>query len=51
VGAAGYNVYRSTTAGGYDFTAPLNGAAPVSASSYSDTTGVEGTATATPCAR
>lgn len=44
VGAAGYNVYRRTTGGAYDFTAPLNGATPVLASSYPDTTGVEGTA-------
>jgi Bacterial Ig domain len=36
VGATGYNVYRRTSSGSYDFTAPLNGAAPVTATSYTD---------------
>jgi len=37
VGAAsGYNVYRRTSSGSYDFSAPLNGAVPFTATSYSD---------------
>lgn len=43
-GATGYNVYRRTTAGSYNFAAPLNGATPVSGTSYTDTTAVSGTA-------
>lgn len=43
-GATGYNVYRRTTAGAYNFTTPVNGATPVSGTTYSDTTAVSGTA-------
>lgn len=42
-GATGYNIYRSTTSGGYNFTAPLNGGTPVSGPSYNDSTAVSGT--------
>jgi hypothetical protein len=35
-GATGYNVYRRTAAGSYDFSAPVNGATPLTGSSYSD---------------
>jgi hypothetical protein len=35
-GATGYNVYRRTSSGSYDYAAPLNGPAPTSATSYSD---------------
>jgi hypothetical protein len=35
-GAAGYNVYRRTATGTYDFASPLNGATPVTATSYTD---------------
>lgn len=34
-GATGYNVYRRTT-GGFDYTTPLNGATPITATSYID---------------
>jgi fibronectin type 3 domain-containing protein len=34
--AIGYNVYRRTGSGSYNFSAPLNGAVPVTATSYSD---------------
>lgn len=40
-GVAGYNVYRRTPAGGYDFNAPLNLATPVTATTYADTTAVD----------
>jgi len=43
-GAAGYNVYRRTTAGSYNYASPLNGASPVTSASYTDTTAVNGTA-------
>lgn len=43
-GATGYNVYRRTTAGAYNFTTPVNGATPVGGTTYSDTTAVSGTA-------
>jgi hypothetical protein len=43
-GAAGYNVYRRTSAGSYDFSAPLNGATPFSGTAYADATAVDGTA-------
>lgn len=43
-GATGYNVYRRTTAGSYNFATPVNGATPVGGTSYSDTTAVSGTA-------
>jgi hypothetical protein len=42
-GVAGYNVYRRTTAGSYDFNSPLNGSTPVASTSYHDTTGTNGT--------
>jgi hypothetical protein len=42
-GATGYNVYRRTTAGSYNFAAPLNGATPVAGTSYTDTTATSGT--------
>ena len=35
-GATGYNVYRRTTAGSFDFAAPLNGAIPLSATTFTD---------------
>lgn len=42
-GATGYNVYRRTTAGSYNFAAPLNGATPVSGTTYTDSTATSGT--------
>lgn len=42
-GATGYNVYRRATAGAYNFATPLNGATPVSGTTYTDTTSVSGT--------
>jgi hypothetical protein len=42
-GAAGYNVYRRTAAGSYDYAAPLNGATPASATALTDTTASNGT--------
>ncbi len=42
-GVVGYNVYRRTSSGSYDFNSPLNGSTPVTAASYTDTTGVNGT--------
>lgn len=42
-GATGYNVYRRTTAGAYNFATPLNGATPVSGTTYNDTTATNGT--------
>jgi fibronectin type 3 domain-containing protein len=35
-GATGYNVYRRTSSGSYDYSAPLNGAVPVTSTSYAD---------------
>lgn len=35
-GATGYNVYRRAASGSYDHTAPLNGATPISGTSYTD---------------
>jgi Bacterial Ig domain len=35
-GATGYNVYRRSGSGSYDFTAPLNGATPIAATAYTD---------------
>jgi hypothetical protein len=35
-GATGYNVYRRTSSGSYNYAAPLNGATPVSGTSYAD---------------
>lgn len=42
-GVAGYDVYRRSSAGSYDFGAPLNGATPFSGTSYADATAVNGT--------
>jgi hypothetical protein len=42
-GAVGYNVYRRTTAGAYNYATPLNGATPATGTTYSDTTSVNGT--------
>ncbi|MBJ7457748.1 MAG: hypothetical protein JHD02_01030 [Thermoleophilaceae bacterium] len=42
-GATGYNIYRRTTAGSYNYAAPLNGGTPVGATAYSDTTATSGT--------
>jgi fibronectin type 3 domain-containing protein len=42
-GVAGYNVYRRTSAGSYDFNSPLNGATTVATTSYADTTSVNAT--------
>ncbi|MGH2958378.1 MAG: Ig-like domain-containing protein, partial [Solirubrobacterales bacterium] len=42
-GATGYNVYRRTTAGSYNFATPVNGATPVSGTTYNDTTATSGT--------
>lgn len=42
-GATGYNVYRRTGAGAYDYATPLNGATPVADTSHLDTTAVDGT--------
>ena len=35
-GATGYNVYRRTISGFFDFSAPLNGAAPLAATTWID---------------
>jgi chitinase len=35
-GATGYNVYRRTGSGSYDFSSPLNGAVPLTGTGYSD---------------
>lgn len=43
-GATGYNVYRRTSAGAYNFATPLNGTTPVTGTTYSDATSVNGTA-------
>ena len=40
---AGYNVYRGTTPGGENYAAPLNGATPITNTTYTDTTTVGGT--------
>lgn len=42
-GATGYNVYRRLSSGTFDFSAPLNGGSPVSATSFVDSTAVNGT--------
>jgi hypothetical protein len=41
-GATGYNVYRRTTIGSYNFAAPVNGGTPVSGTSWTDTTATSG---------
>lgn len=43
-GATGYNIYRRTTAGAYNFATPVNGATPVTGTTYTDLTPVSGTA-------
>jgi hypothetical protein len=35
-GATGYNIYRRAGSGSYDFSAPLNGATPVTSNAYTD---------------
>lgn len=42
-GVAGYNVYRRTSAGSYNFASPLNGATLVSGTTYTDSTATNGT--------
>jgi hypothetical protein len=42
-GVAGYNVYRRSSAGSYDFGAPLNGATPFSGTTYLDASATNGT--------
>jgi hypothetical protein len=42
-GAAGYNIYRRTSTGSYNYATPLNGASPASGTTFSDTTAVNGT--------
>jgi fibronectin type 3 domain-containing protein len=42
-GVAGYNVYRRTAGGSYNFAAPVNGGSVVAATSYHDTTATDGT--------
>jgi chitinase len=41
-GAGGYDVYRRLTTGTYDLSGPLNGGTPVSATSFVDTTALDG---------
>jgi hypothetical protein len=41
-GASGYNVYRRSATGTYDFSSPLNGSTPVSGTTFTDTTAVNG---------
>jgi hypothetical protein len=42
-GAAGYNVYRRTSAGSYNFATPLNGSTAYAGTTYNDATPVNGT--------
>jgi hypothetical protein len=42
-GASGYNVYRRLSTGSYDYSAPLNGAAPVTAAGLTDAGATDGT--------
>lgn len=42
-GVAGYNVYRRTSAGSYNFASPLNGGTVFTGTTYHDTTGANGT--------
>lgn len=42
-GATGYNVYRRTSAGSYNYASPLNGGTPLATTSLTDTTTVSGT--------
>jgi hypothetical protein len=39
-GASGYNVYRRLASGTYDFSTPLNGATPVTGTTFTDATAV-----------
>lgn len=41
-GATGYNVYRRTSAGVYDYGAPLNGGSPATDTTLTDTTSADG---------
>jgi hypothetical protein len=41
-GAVGYNVYRRTSAGVFDYGAPLNGSSPTTGTSLTDTTSADG---------
>lgn len=43
-GATGYNVYRRTSSGSYNFSSPVNGATPVIGTTYTDSTAISGTA-------
>ncbi|HVL31660.1 MAG TPA: hypothetical protein VM299_05445 [Solirubrobacteraceae bacterium] len=42
-GVAGYNLYRRTAAGAYDFSSPVNGGTPLSAVAYADLAAVHAT--------
>ncbi|MGB0872739.1 MAG: hypothetical protein ACPGYP_06330 [Solirubrobacterales bacterium] len=42
-GATGYNIYRSTTAGVFNYGTPLNGSTPIVGNTYSDTSAASGT--------
>ena len=42
-GVAGYNLYRRTSAGSYNFASPVNGATPLAALTYADLTAVNAT--------
>jgi hypothetical protein len=42
-GVAGYNVYRRTTAGAYNYATPLNGATPATGTTYNDASAVNAT--------
>jgi hypothetical protein len=42
-GVAGYNIYRRTSAGSYNFSTPLNGASPAAGTTYHDSSAVNGT--------
>ncbi len=43
VGATGYNVYRRTAAGSYDFSSPRNGATPLTGTTYRDASATDAT--------
>ncbi|MFT4049341.1 MAG: Ig-like domain-containing protein [Solirubrobacterales bacterium] len=43
-GATGYNVYRRTSTGAYNYATPVNGSTPISGTTYTDTTPTSGTA-------
>lgn len=42
-GTVGYNIYRRISSGSYNYSAPLNGATPLAATSMTDSTAVSGT--------